>query len=93
MVRVLFYALLIYFGYLILKSLAKAVLRSGKNEAGEGSSPENTELIKDPQCGAYFLRQRGVAAQVEGKTVFFCSEGCRDGYIRDQQQRSGRSKS
>lgn len=86
MVRMFIYILLIYFGYLILKSLTKHLLRGGR-QSTEYSSNQSTELIKDPQCGAYFMRQRGVAVQIEGKTIIFCSKSCRDAYVKDRLPR------
>ncbi|MCU0589143.1 MAG: hypothetical protein MUF52_13440 [Syntrophobacteraceae bacterium] len=43
---------------------------------------QDTELIQDPQCGTYFLRQQGVQGRVHGQVLYFCSEGCRSDYLR-----------
>lgn len=85
MIRALIYALLIYAGYLVLKSVAKRFLRGNEQEDSKGSSRDDAELIKDPQCGAYFLKQRGVTASIEGRTIHFCSENCRDKYTKDRR--------
>jgi len=82
MARLFIYILLIYFGYLIFKSLGKHLLGMGGHGIHRESSGDSAEMIKDPQCGAYFLRQRGFPGEVRGKTVYFCSEECRDTYIK-----------
>ncbi|HZU59704.1 MAG TPA: permease [Solirubrobacteraceae bacterium] len=35
----------------------------------------------DPMCGMKVDRARAVRAQVEGRTVYFCSEHCRDAFV------------
>lgn len=86
MIRLVIYAILIYICLRLLKSLGGGMLRSGSNTEQTGDMQE-AELIKDPQCGAYFLKQTGVAAKVHGKTVYFCSEACRDAYLRQELSR------
>jgi ribosomal protein L24E len=51
----------------------------------EAATPAEAELTQDPQCGAYFLKQQGVPAMVDGKPIHFCSEKCRDAYIERVQ--------
>jgi uncharacterized protein len=81
MIRLIFYGLLFYFGYRILKPWVVSLLQSHQgNPPGEPSS-EEAELIRDPQCGTYFLTQRGVEAKIGGRSVYFCSKECRDKYL------------
>jgi hypothetical protein len=73
------YAILIYVGYRIVKPWIVSFIDSSQD--APAASPEETELIRDPQCGTYFLRQRGVEARIGGKRIPFCSEECRDKYL------------
>lgn len=82
MIRLLIYGLLIYAAYRFLKSWGRSLM-SGGSEENRGSPSDNTELIRDPQCGTYFLKQRGVEAHVNGQRLFFCSKQCRDTYFRE----------
>ncbi len=82
MIRLIIYALIIYFGYRLFKSWGKS-LSGGSDQELSGSDPAETELIQDPQCGTYFMRLKGVSARIEGRTVYFCSESCRDAYIKE----------
>jgi len=86
MIRLVIYAILIYICLRLLKSLGGGLLRSGP-ETEQAGSVQEAELIKDPRCGAYFLKQTGVAAKVHGKPVYFCSEACRDAYLREGPSR------
>lgn len=58
---------------------------SGGDDTDGGGSSDNTELIRDPQCGTYFLKQQGIEARVNGQHLFFCSKQCRDTYVRDHE--------
>jgi YHS domain-containing protein len=76
MIRLLLVALIIYAVYRYLKP------RWGipqEKRGGDGETNE-AELIKDPQCGAYFLRHQGVSARIDGEKLYFCSPECRDAY-------------
>jgi YHS domain-containing protein len=84
MIRLLIYGLLIYFGYRLVNAWAKSLMRSDE-DLDRVPKSENTELIRDPQCGTYFLRQQGVESLVNGQKLFFCSERCRRDYLRKQE--------
>jgi YHS domain-containing protein len=79
MIRFILYGILIYVGYRILKPWVVSFMKSSEDNAV--ASSEDTELIRDPHCGTYFLRQRGVEARIGGKKIYFCSEECRDKYL------------
>jgi YHS domain-containing protein len=84
MIRLLLYGFIIYVVYRVVKSWAKSVTGPDRNVDSVARS-DNTELIRDPQCGTYFLRQQGVDARVDGQTLFFCSEQCRDAFLREHK--------
>lgn len=76
MIRLLLLALIVYAAYRYLKPRLGPPL--GKR--GDDGEPEEAELIQDPQCGAYFLRHKGVSARIDGEKLYFCSPQCRDAY-------------
>lgn len=41
------------------------------------------KMVKDPQCGMYVAENLAVQAQVEGTTVYFCSEKCHNDYVSE----------
>lgn len=81
MQRVLVYIILIGIVYFFIKKYSKSFLGSSTPEDSRPGKT-NGEMIKDPQCGAYFLKQQGVKGVVEGKVMHFCSEECYDKYLR-----------
>jgi hypothetical protein len=84
MIRLLIYGFVAYFAYQLFKMLARKFFPSNfsDEQGSEGrTGDQNTELIQDPQCGTYFLKQRGVIATVQGRRLHFCSEKCRDHYL------------
>jgi YHS domain-containing protein len=48
-------------------------------------SLQDAEMIRDPQCGVYFLKNQGVTVRVQGETLYFCSAACRDSYLKNKQ--------
>ncbi|MDY0042913.1 MAG: hypothetical protein RBS57_21590 [Desulforhabdus sp.] len=85
MIRLLFYILIAYLAYRLFKMFAGNLLRP-RDETTSGNGTEDTELIRDPHCGTYFLKRSGVKASVGGKQVYFCSTSCRDAYLLEQQK-------
>ncbi|MEE8348595.1 MAG: hypothetical protein V3R94_03425 [Acidobacteriota bacterium] len=52
--------------------------RVRSNQAG---STVTGKMVKDPQCGMYVAEDLAVRAQVQGITVYFCSEQCHNNYL------------
>lgn len=86
MQRLLILILLILFGYYLVKKIGKSFFQPGRPEGGPEQPTPDAELIKDPQCGAYFLRQRGIKGVVNGEVVHFCSEACYDKYLKEHKR-------
>jgi len=81
MLRILIYLMLIIMGYFLVKKVGKSIFGSGDDRDEVRSSvPADAELIQDPQCGRYFMRQSGVKGIVQGKVIHFCSEECYEKY-------------
>ncbi|SHF55347.1 MYM-type Zinc finger with FCS sequence motif-containing protein [Desulfacinum infernum DSM 9756] len=85
MIRLLLYALI---GYLLYRFL-KPKLSGSRSEYEERSGDRDADLIKDPQCGTYFLKRHGVRARIKGKDVYFCSRQCRDSYLAGRKSSRG----
>lgn len=82
MLRLFLYAVLVWIAYFVVKSIWKGLSSpSGSGSQAHGPAPD-AELIRDPQCGAFFLKTKGVKGVVEGKVIHFCSEQCYDKYLK-----------
>jgi len=56
--------------YLWLKAPSKPKREGGREK----------ELVKDPYCGTYIPKESALKAQIGGKTYYFCSRKCLEGY-------------
>jgi YHS domain-containing protein len=90
MIRLLVFAFLIYFGYRLLKGKIASMIESaqrGYEPQDRGNSVQEAELIRDPQCGVFFMKSKGIPANVQGRTLYFCSEACRDAFLKQNGPR------
>ena len=86
MLRLLVFVFLVIVVYKLLRGLLKGFGTLDKQEvAGEQI---DADLVQDPQCGAYILPAQGVTARVDGKTLHFCSESCKDKFLLGQSEKS-----
>lgn len=93
MSRLLIYAVLIWLGYFLTKKILRSLFAPPEGQSTEHAPPStDAELIQDPQCGAYFLKQRGIKGVVGGKVIHFCSEECYDKYRKRFENRPTNSQ-
>lgn len=83
-VRLLIWALIIYFGYRLIKSLTKAKSNPVVSEAG--SDAETT--YRDPVCGVYISEQDAVVGRYEGQRHYFCSMNCLEKFSEQLDHKS-----
>lgn len=86
MQRLIFYIALMVLGYFLIKKIMKSLF--GPSEPKEKEPPTlsaDAELIQDPNCGKYFMKQQGVKGIVDGKVIRFCSEECYEKYLKRQK--------
>jgi len=51
-------------------------------KASTGSERQIDDImIKDPVCEVYFPKRSGISLSIEGETLYFCSEECKDKYL------------
>ncbi len=77
LLRLLFWGLLLYIGYRVIKTLVtpKQTISSQRRD-GE-------ETVQDPICGMYLSRDNAIVGTLEGKRHYFCSMRCLEKF-RDQ---------
>ncbi len=86
--RALLYVILIF----LLYHAVKTVIRSAVSayEGGEGTPRRpgripGAEMVLDPQCRTYVVKDRAVTRRISGSTVHFCSDACADEYVRSRR--------
>jgi YHS domain-containing protein len=77
--------LVAYVGRAILASLLKGFGAAASNYRAAGPPPADPpketpragDLHKDPVCGTYVSESSNFRRQLSGKTVYYCSDACR----------------
>jgi YHS domain-containing protein len=77
--------LVAYVGRAILASLLKGFGTAASNYRAGGppspdppkETPRSGDLHKDPVCGTYVSESSNFRRQLSGKTVYYCSDACR----------------
>jgi YHS domain-containing protein len=74
--------------YLLFKLLKKGLPR------GEGKTAHNPlqkpsageDLVEDPVCHTYIPLSTALKVNVDGKTVYFCSQKCLETYVQENKR-------
>jgi YHS domain-containing protein len=80
MIRLAFWALIIYIAYLIVKNM-KAKQAPGRS--AEAERPRGETTYRDPVCGVFVAEEDAVVGRYQGERIHFCSMACLEKY---QQQ-------
>ncbi|MFA5074110.1 MAG: hypothetical protein WC539_09485 [Nitrospirota bacterium] len=78
MIRFLFILLILVLAYYVMKAIVHAMLSSSKKEQ-QGRLPGD-EMVRDPECSTYIVKNRAVKRFIKGSPVYFCSEACAKQY-------------
>jgi len=74
-------AILLLILFSILLWALKGMFASGKaRRPTRGGTSEGEEMVKDPVCGVYVPLSSSVRKITGGRTVYFCSDKCKDSY-------------
>jgi YHS domain-containing protein len=73
MLRLLFFLLIGYCIYLVIKGSMKKV-------SPPTEKPEGVVAYKDPVCGVYVTEEDAVVGRLEGEKIHFCSMECLEKY-------------
>jgi len=47
-----------------------------------------TEMVKDEVCGVYLPKEEALKVEIEGKVYYFCSEECKDAFLKGCSERA-----
>ena len=47
-----------------------------------------TEMVKDEVCGVYLPKEEALKVEVEGKVYYFCSQECKDAFLKGPSERA-----
>lgn len=85
MARLLFYILLIFVIYYILRFFIKS-LTSPRRQRETENEPET--LVQDPYCQTYIPKGLALKKKIGGQVFYFCCEKCLKSYIRGRPRNS-----
>jgi YHS domain-containing protein len=84
--------LLVMAFYLIQKVVAwvfggwfKSTRSQGAASAPTGTKAIKGQMVKDPHCGMYVASSLALFLETEEQKVYFCSEDCRDAYVKQRE--------
>ena len=82
-------ALLIFILIIVVYHAVRTVFRSALStyQVGEKRPPRvpGEEMVQDPQCRTYVVKDRALVRRIGGRTEYFCSTACADAYERDHR--------
>ncbi len=93
MIKIALLFLLGYLGFRLLKAAILGNIRTVEPDPRE-REPLADVMIQDPVCGVYFPQKSGFPFDVDGKTLYFCSDECRKKFrertfeVKNQQKGS-----
>lgn len=79
--RLLIYAIAVFIGYLIYKSVRESLSRPAQMHRRKQDEAITAELVEDPVCHTYCPKNNSLVARVEEGTYYFCSEECRQKFL------------
>ena len=88
--RILFLVLFVGLARWLISKLKAGPRRSSATRK-PAPAPTLGKMIRDPHCGTYVAPELAVSTFDSGKTLLFCSEGCRDDYLKSQTRQTAAS--
>jgi YHS domain-containing protein len=81
MIRLILIFILIAVIYQAVKALVRSAVEGYHRDGGPARLP-GSEMIQDPNCRTYVVKDRAVSRRVDGVMTHFCSKHCADEYER-----------
>ncbi len=66
--------------YYALKTVIRSALKAYHEEHVPPARLKGEEMVLDPECSTYVIKDRALTRRLGGKLYFFCSEACAQRY-------------
>jgi YHS domain-containing protein len=77
MIRFLLFFLVIMLIYSALKTVVRSVVKGYReDEKGRSRRIMGDEMVLDPECHTYVVKDRAVTRHIRGALTHFCSDAC-----------------
>ncbi|HAR44767.1 MAG: hypothetical protein A2X56_07060 [Nitrospirae bacterium GWC2_57_13] len=72
------YLLLFFLGLLVYYSLRTALSPASRSSGRKQRQQRMTgqDMVLDPECNTYVVKERAVARRMHGEVMYFCSDSC-----------------
>jgi YHS domain-containing protein len=81
MIRAIILVVLLIVLYQAVKTVFRAATQAYHRDEGPPRL-SGQDMVQDPQCRTYVVKDRAIARRSEGMTVYFCSKACAEEYER-----------
>jgi YHS domain-containing protein len=78
--RLLLFIVFLIAVYYILKTVLRAAVRGYHDEDRRRPRIMGEDMVLDPECRTYVLKERAITRRIDGQLRFFCSEACAKQY-------------
>jgi YHS domain-containing protein len=81
MIRFLLFLLVFFLIYSSLKIVVRSAIKGYRDdEKGRSRRIMGDEMVLDPECHTYVVKDRAVTRNIHGTLIHFCSESCAQRY-------------
>lgn len=75
--RVILIAAYILIAYYAIRAILRWLLQTPPGaRRQDAAGPAEGEMLRDPECGVYVLKERAVVRRIRGDVLYFCGEEC-----------------
>ncbi len=85
MIRNLLALIAIIVVYYVIKTVLRSALKAYYEEDNVSSRLKGKEMVLDPECRTYVVKDRAVTRRLGGESHFFCSEACAQRYEKQHR--------
>ncbi len=82
MIRLVIYGLIAYLVYRWWKKKSSGKESIDRDRKSKPEYLDGAELVQDAECGVYFVKDKAVTVDINGKKYYFCSVKCRDNFLK-----------
>jgi YHS domain-containing protein len=82
MIRGLLFFLVIFVIYSAIKSVVRSAVKAYHEDEHKqgGRQIMGDEMVMDPECRTYVVKDRAVVRRIRGTLTYFCSDACAQRY-------------
>jgi uncharacterized protein len=59
-----------------------------KRKLNQNEKIRITEMVRDEVCGVYLPKEEALKVKIEDKVYYFCSEECKDAFLKGCSERA-----